>query len=303
MTPDPPRSTMTAAPRVEGTRSAAAKLRADLTHLLTEHVYAAGPGNDEELADLIEGLYGPSARRRFTDVWRRQDPAAIGAFVHATVPTLRAFAVEASFRAGTPAKPTTTESRRIAASHMQGTARLLARGIVSEQPTAFSGSVEAAASTLRSRLTALLTEHVHLVRAVLTRADPTAPRSLKANTASLVDAFTATHGAATARRVGGVWEQRIAILTEYARAAAARNARAQQAARLRLHGTRGALAELLGAEGLAAELEAASTALLRAAGSPADLRHLRHASAHMAATAAFLSDVIARQKPERFPSA
>src|SRR5579859_432077 len=173
---------------------AGSSLRAALTGLLIQHVAATAfvvqtavahggnltapqvkgaigalADNTNQLGAAIGSVYGPAAQAQFLKLWR----AHIGFFVNYTLGVATHNAAKAAaanqdlagytsqfsqFIAIVAKSPSAGKKIELAAMHMDGTAQVLAKGIVSAK--GISGSVTGAGSSLRAALTGLLIQHV-----------------------------------------------------------------------------------------------------------------------------------------------
>lgn len=368
-----------------GAKSGAAKLRADLTYLLDEHVYLAGIAvkqgvdegldskqfkaaagtldeNSKALADAIGGLYGEDAGKSFLALWRNhitffvdytkgkatKDAALVkkaekglddyratfGEFINSAVPGLPADAVAeeltphvesvfAAIDSVVAGKADAFDKLREAASHMPGTAKVLAGGIADSKKGEIDGSTEAGASELRATLTAGLTEHVYLAGIAVTqgvgegldsKAFAASAKTLDANSKGLADAIGSVYGPDAAKSFLALWRNHIDMFVEYTKGKATKDDALTDKARKDLDGYRTTFGEFIEganpklpadavAEALTPHVDSVIAAIdAVVAGDPEAFSLLREAAGHMPGTAETLADGIAQQKPDMFPS-
>ncbi|HVB26821.1 MAG TPA: hypothetical protein VNE21_02785 [Mycobacteriales bacterium] len=210
----------------------------------------------------------------------------------------------------------------MAAMHMDGTAQVLAQGIVSSK--GLTGAVAGAGSALRAGLTGLLIQHVAATgfvveTAVANGGNLTVPEvkgaiaALSANTDSLGAAIGSVYGAAAQQAFLTMWRAHIGFFVNYTLGVATKNASMVSTAQNDLKGyisqfsTFIAGATKLPAAAVAADLQGHVSTLETAindivAGSPAASADLSMAEAHMAGTAAVLAKGIASSAPAKFSS-
>ena len=261
--------------------------------------------------------------------------AEFGAFLNSAVPSLPADAVadelkphveslEKAIDSVVGGKADAFDNLRAAAGHMPGTAKILAGGIAGEKKDMFTGSVDAGASELRAGLTSLLTEHVYLAGIAVAQGvgDGLDSKSFKAaagtldeNSKALADAIGGVYGDDAGKQFLALWRAHIGFFVDYTKAKATKDDAGVEKAKKDLDGYRAEFGAFLAsanpnlpADAVADELKPHVESLFKAIDAVVSkdklaFDDLKAAAGHMPGTAEILSDGIARQKPDMFPSA
>jgi predicted oxidoreductase (fatty acid repression mutant protein) len=236
-------------------------------------------------------------------------PAAISTDLQGHVQTL-----EAAIKAIVTKKSDAAAKLQMAATHMDGTAQVLAAGIAKQQKLA--GNTDGAASTLRSGLTGLFIQHVAQTAAVVQTAVETsltaaqtkgAISALDDNTVALGKAIGSVYGKAAQTAFLKMWRAHIGFFVTYTKGLATKNQAMVAKAQHQLAGYKKDFAAFLAkATGLPATavatdlqghittLEAAIKAIVGK--DPSAGAKVSVAESHMAGTAAVLAKAIAAQK-------
>ena len=326
----------------------------------TKAALAALDQNTQGLGAAIGSYYGPAAQKEFLKLWRahigyfvnytlgvamhnpkqvataRQDlagyaakfsqfiagatklpAAAVAADLKGHVSTL-----ETAINAIVAKKPDAGQKIEMAATHMDGTAQVLAKGIASSK--GISGNVTGAGSSLRAALTGLLVQHVAATgfvaqTAVAAKGNLKAPEvkgaiaALHDNTNQLGAAFGSIYGHGAQKEFLKLWRAHIGYFVNYTLGVATHNSKQVATAQQDLAGYASKFSEFvagatkLPAAAVAADLqghistlEAAINAIV--AGSPKEGAALLMAENHMAGTAAVLAKGIAASMPSKFSS-
>jgi hypothetical protein len=252
---------------------------------------------------------------------------SFGQLINSVVPQLPADAVaqelvphvqslEAAIDAQVAGSPKQFQLLNDAASHMVGTAKVLAGGIAMNKGLA--GDAADKASDLRAGLTFLLTQHVYdagiaISTAVANKGSLTAPTSagavkaLDANSVALADALGSVYPDAKAPFLAS-WRQHIGFFVDYTLGKATGNKAQVAKATKDLDGYRTSFGQLINsvvpelpADAVAMELVPHVQSLFTAiddvvAGSPNAFKDLSTAAGHMPGTAATLAGGIAENK-------
>jgi hypothetical protein len=326
----------------------------------TKQALAALDQNTQGLGAAIGSVYGAAAQKQFLKLWRahigffvnytlgvaEHKPAKVAAaqkdlagytrqfsaFVSSATKLPKAAVaadlkghvttLETAINAIVAKKPNAGLKLDMAAMHMDGTAQVLAKGIVSSK--GISGNVTGAGSTLRAGLTGLLVQHVAATgfvvqTAVAAKGNLNAPEvkgaiaALDNNTVQLGAAIGSVYGAAAQKEFLKQWRAHIGFFVNYTLADATNNAAKKAKAMKDLAGyvsqfsTFVAGATKLPAAAVAADLKGHITTLETAidaivAGSPKSSADLLMAEDHMAGTAAVLAKGIASSMPSKFTS-
>ena len=210
-----------------------------------------------------------------------------------------------------------------AASHMPGTAEVLAGAIATQMPDTFSGDADSGASALRATLTAGLQEHVYLagiavVQGVSNGLDSdqfaAAAGALDANSVAISDAVGSVYGQAAGKQFLENWRQHITDFVLYTEGKATGDKAKVKEAEGNLEAYRGTfgafMAEAnpeLDAQAVADELtphiaSVFDTIDIVVSGKGDPFESLREAASHMPQTAFVLADAIATQMPDEFPA-
>jgi hypothetical protein len=243
--------------------------------------------------------------------------AAVAADLKDHVSTL-----ETAINAIVAKKPNAGAALEMAAMHMDGTAQVLAKGIVSSK--GISGNVTGAGSSLRAALTGELVQHVAATGFVVQTAvaakgnlkNPEVKGAIAAlsdNTNQLGAAIGSVYGPAAQKAFLKMWRAHIGFFVNYTLADATGNAKMKAQAKKDLAGyisqfsTFMAGATKLPASALAADLKGHVSTLetaidLIVAGSPKSSAALAMAENHMAGTAAVLAKGIVSSMPAKFTS-
>jgi len=243
--------------------------------------------------------------------------AAVAADLKDHVSTL-----ETAINAIVAKKPNAGLKLEMAAMHMDGTAQVLAKGIVSSK--GISGNVTGAGSSLRAALTGMLVQHVAATGFVVQTAvaakgnlkNPEVKGAIAAlsdNTNQLGAAIGSVYGAAAQKEFLKQWRAHIGFFVNYTLADATGNAKMKAKAKKDLAGyishfsTFLAGATKLPAPALATDLQGHVSTLetaidLIVAGSPRSSAALLMAENHMAGTGAVLAKGIVSSMPAKFTS-
>jgi hypothetical protein len=314
--------------------------------------------NTDDLGAAIGAIYGKAAEARFLQLWRahigffvnytlgvathnqmevataqrdlegyiaqfaafmssatKLPVAALEADLKGHVETL-----EAAINAIVEKSPNAGAAIEMAARHMDGTAQVLAEGIVSSR--GFSGSVTAPAAVLRASLTGMLIQHVADTAFVVQTAVAAggnlknaevqgAIAALGQNTDDLGAAIGAIYGKAAEARFLQLWRAHIGFFVNYTLGVATHNQMEVATAQRDLEGYIAQFAAFMSSatklpvaaleadlKGHVETLEVAIDDLV--AKSPSSGNALAMAENHMAGTAAVLSAGIASSKPSEF---
>ena len=217
--------------------------------------------------------------------------------------------------------PAAGDEIQMAAMHMDGTAQLLAQGIVSSD-TAIKGQVTSKASILRAALTGLLIQHVSDTGFVVETAIAAkgnlknsevlgAVHALALNTDALGAAFGALYGPAAKAEFLKMWRAHVGFFVNYTVGVATHSSSTVALAQRDLNGyvtsfshfvagatTLSASAVAADLRGHISTLETAINAIV--ATKPAAAQDLMMAETHMAGTAAVLSGGIVASMPSKF---
>ena len=326
----------------------------DLTKPATKAAVADLDANSVALSKAVGSAY-PAAEKPFLASWRQhigffvdytlgkatKNAAKVekakkdldgyrtsfGALIHSVVPELPADAVAAELTphvqslfaaidAVVAGSPQAYPLLQTAASHMPGTAKILAGGIATNKKLA--GSASDAAADLRSGLTYLLTEHVYdagiaINQAVADGGNLTKPGTkaavgmLDANSVALSKAVGSAYPAAEQPFLAS-WRQHIGFFVDYTLGKATKNSAKVMKAETDLDGYRTSFGSLINsvvpqlpADAVATELKPHVASLFTAindvvAGSPNTFADLTTAAGHMPGTAKILAGGIADNK-------
>ena len=229
--------------------------------------------------------------------------------------------LEAAINAIVAHSPTAGDALSMAAAHMDGTAQVLAKGIVASVK-GISGSVTSPAASLRAALTGLLIQHVAATGFVVQTAIAAkgnlkasevqgAIHALDLNTDQLGAAFGSVYGPAAKAEFLTMWRAHIGFFVNYTLGTATHNSAMVATAQRDLNGYVTsfsgfvAKATKLPASAVAADLRGHISTLETAinaivANSPAAGQDLSMAETHMAGTAAVLSGGIVASMPSKF---
>ncbi len=318
--------------------------------------------NSIALSEAIGSVYGDEAGKAFLGLWRKHigffvdyakakaekndanaKKAVAGldayrtdfaAFISGANPNLPADAVAeelkphtesvfAVIRAAATGSPKVFERIVEAASHMPGTANVLAGGIVKQFPDKFSGSAEAGASELRALLTDQLVGHEYLagiaiatgVSAGLDSKEFTAAAgALDTNSVALSESIGSVYGDDAAKAFLPLWRKHIGFFVAYTKAKAEKDEAGAKKAAADLDGYRtdfGAFLEGANpnlpadavAEALVPHVEGTFEAIDAVVAGEGDaFDKLQKAAGHMPMIANTLAGGIAKQFPDKFPS-
>ena len=326
----------------------------------TKAALAALDQNTQGLGAAIGSVYGSAAQQQFLKLWRAHigyfvnytigvaahNPAkvaqaqrdlagytaqfstfiagatklpasAVAADLKGHVSTL-----EAAINAIVAKKPDAGQKIEMAGMHMDGTAEVLASGIVASK--GISGKVTGAGSALRAALTGLLVQHVAATAfvvqtAVASNGNLKAPEvqgaisALTDNTNQLGTAIGSVYGPAAKTEFLKLWNAHVGYFVSYTLGKATHNTKMVATAQKDLDGyisqfsTFIAGATKLPASAVAADLKGHVSTLETAidaivAGSPRASADLLMAENHMAGTAAVLAQGIATSMPSKFSS-
>jgi hypothetical protein len=326
----------------------------------TTAALAALDQNTQALGAAIGSVYGSAAQQEFLKLWRAHigffvnytlGEASHNSSQIATAQTdLKGYISQfATFLAGATKLPesavaadlqghvTTLETAidaivtkspdagsaiEMAAEHMDGTAQVVAQGIVSSKN--ISGTVSAPASSLRAALTGLLVQHVAATAFVVQTAvanggNLKAPEvqgaiaALTANTNHLGAAIGSVYGAAAQQGFLKLWNAHIGFFVNYTLGEATHNQAMVATAQKDLQGYISQFATFLAGptklpesalasdlQGHVATLETAINAIVT--GSPTEGNALLMAENHMAGTAAVIAQGIVASMPSKFSS-
>ena len=252
---------------------------------------------------------------------------SFGQLINSVVPELPAAAVAdelkphvaslfAAIDAQVAGSPTQFALLETAASHMPGTAKILAGGIAANKKLA--GKTDDAGAELRAGLTYLLTEHVYYAGIAINQAVADGGNLKKPKTAAAVAALD-TNSVALSKAVGSAypaaeapflasWRQHIGFFVNYTLGKATKNAAMVTKATSDLDGYRTSFGQLINsvvpelpATAVADELKPHVASLFVAiddvvAGSANTFKDLSTAASHMPGTAAILAGGIATNK-------
>ncbi len=230
--------------------------------------------------------------------------------------------LETAINAIVAKSPDAGQKISMAAMHMDGTAQVLAKGIVSSKK--ISGSVTGTGSTLRGALTGLLVQHVAATAfvvqtAAVNKGNLRAPEvkgaiaALQTNTNQLGAAIGSVYGSAAQAKFLKLWNAHIGYFVHYTLGVATKNKAQVATAQKDLNGYITQFAAFVSGatklpqaageadlKGHVSTLETAIKAIL--AGSPSASADLMAAENHMAGTAAVLAQGIASSQPSKFSS-
>lgn len=217
--------------------------------------------------------------------------------------------------------PAAGDDVQMAAMHMDGTAQVLAEGIVSSKP-AITGQVTSKASSLRASLTGLLIQHVAdtgfvVETAIAAKGDLKNPEvtgaihALALNTDALGAAFGALYGPAAKAAFLKLWRAHVGFFVNYTLGVATHRPARVALAQQDLNGYVASFSRFvagathLAASAVAADLRGHISTLETAidaivASKPAAAQDLMMAESHMAGTAAVLSSGIVASMPSTF---
>jgi hypothetical protein len=272
------------------------------------------PGGDP----VLEGLAGYTKQfSEFIAGATKLPAAAVAADLKGHVSTL-----ETAINAIVAKKPNAGQKINMAAMHMDGTAEVLAKGIVASK--GISGNVTGAGSSLRAALTGLLVQHVAATgfvaaTAVAAGGNLKAPEvkgaiaALSQNTNELGAAIGSIYGPAAQKPFLKLWRAHIGFFVNYTLGVAGHNSKMVATAQHDLNGyisqfsTFIAGATKLPASAVAADLKGHVSTLETAinaivAGRPKASADLLMAENHMAGTGAVLAQGIASSMPSKFNS-
>jgi hypothetical protein len=326
----------------------------------TKAALAALDQNTQGLGAAIGSVYGTAAQKQFLKLWRahigffvnytlgvadhnskkvataqhdlagytkqfsefiagatKLPAAAVAADLKGHVTTL-----EAAINAIVAKKPDAGKKIDMAAMHMDGTAEVLAKGIVASKGIA--GNVTGAGSSLRAALTGLLVQHVAATGFVV-QAAVAAGGNLKApevkgaiaalgdNTDQLGAAIGSIYGPAAQKQFLKLWRAHIGFFVNYTLGVATHNSKKVATAQRDLNGYISQFSQFMAAatklpvaavaadlKGHVSTLETAINAIV--AGSPKASADLLMAENHMAGTGAVLAQGIAASMPSKFSS-
>jgi hypothetical protein len=220
--------------------------------------------------------------------------------------------------------PTVFDKLAAAAAHMPMTAAILSGAIAKQYPDKFAGSTTAGASELRAGLTALLQEHVYEagiavaygVGAGLDSGEfKAAAASLDKNSVALSEAIGSVYGKPAGSQFLALWRKHIGFFVDYTKAKATKDAAGAAKAKAGLNSYRQEFGAFLASanpnltqKAVADELKPHVQTLFDAIDavvgkSPKVFDRLQVAAAHMPMTAEILSGAIAKQFPDKFPTA
>lgn len=204
-----------------------------------------------------------------------------------------------------------------AADSMKDMAIVLAAGIVKQKNEDVPGKLDAIGAVMRTTLAAKLQAHTYLTgittAAVVGGGDAKAARqALDENSVELSQAITAVYGEDTGGKFLELWRRHLALVGDYAAAAASNDTSGVQAARAGLDENRSSLAALLSEvnprlaqAAVADDLGRHVGGLLAVVGAqvakdPSQVAKLREAAEQMPATGLLLATAIAQQFPSKF---
>ena len=274
--------------------------------------------NKAQVATANKDLAGYTAQfSHFVSSATKLPAAAVAADLKGHVTTL-----ETAINAIVAKSPDAGQKIEMAAMHMDGTAQVLAEGIVSSK--GISGKVTGSGSTLRGALTGLLIQHVAATAFVVQTAAAnsgklSAPEvkgaiaALTDNTNQLGAAIGSVYGGAAQKEFLKLWNAHIGFFVNYTLGVATKNSAKVATAQKDLNGYIAQFSQFIAgatklpASAVAADLkghvstlETAINAIL--AGSPKASSDLQMAENHMAGTAAVLAQGIASSMPSKFTS-
>jgi predicted oxidoreductase (fatty acid repression mutant protein) len=222
--------------------------------------------------------------------------------------------LETAIKAIVTKSPTAGAALQMAATHMDGTADVLAKGIATQKK--LPGNVDGAASALRAGLTGLLIQHVAQTAQVVQTAVETSltskqtaasVKALDQNTVELGKAIGSVYGQAAQKQFDKIWRAHIGFFVNYTKGLATNDQALVSKSQKQLAGYKKDFAKFIGgATGLPAAavatdlqghiqtLEAAIKAIVTK--SPNAAAKTSAAESHMAGTAAVLAKGIAAQK-------
>ena len=326
----------------------------------TKAALAALDQNTQGLGAAIGSVYGSAAQKQFLKLWRahigffvnytlgvaghnskkvataqhdlagyisqfsafvsgatKLPASAVAADLKGHVTTL-----ETAINAIVAKKPNAGQKINMAAMHMDGTAEVLAKGIVASKGIA--GNVTGAGSSLRAALTGLLVQHVAATgfvvqTAVAAGGNLKAPEvkgaiaALSQNTNELGAAIGSIYGPAAQKQFLKLWRAHIGFFVNYTLGVATHNSKMVATAQHDLNGYISqfsafiAGATKLPASAVAADLKGHVSTLETAikaivAGRPKASADLLMAENHMAGTGAVLAQGIASSMPSKFNS-
>ncbi|MHB2022717.1 MAG: hypothetical protein ACYCO3_05225 [Mycobacteriales bacterium] len=243
--------------------------------------------------------------------------AAVAADLQGHVATL-----ETAINAIVAKSPAAGADIEMAAAHMDGTAQVLAKGIVASK--GIPGSVTSPAASLRAGLTGLLIQHVAATAFVVQTAvanggNLKAPEvvgaiaALTDNTNHLGQAFGSVYGSAAQAKFLQLWNAHIGFFVNYTLGKATNNQAMVASAQSDLDGYISQFSQFvagatkLPASAVAADLEGHVSTLETAindivSGTPAEGQALAMAETHMAGTASVLARGIVSSMPSKFSS-
>ena len=195
---------------------------------------------------------------------------------------------------------------------------------MSSSENASDEGVESGSAELRAGLTALLSEHVYLAGISVTQGVgegldskqfKAAAAELDENSKGLADAIGGVYGDEAGEQFLSLWRAHIGFFVDYTKGKATKDAKVAKKAQKDLDGYRREFGAFLAsanpnltADAVAMELDPHVKSLTDAidsvvAGKGDAFAKLREAASHMPGTAQVLSGAIAKQFPDKFPSA
>ncbi len=274
--------------------------------------------NPAKISTASKDLAGYTAQfSKFVASATKLPAAAVAADLKGHVSTL-----ETAINAIVARSPQAGKKIEMAAMHMDGTAQVLAKGIVASK--GISGSVTGAGASLRAALTGLLIQHVAATAFVVQTAvagggNMSAPEvkgavsALADNTSQLGAAIGSTYGSAAQQEFLKLWNAHIGYFVNYTLGKATHDTARAATAKKDLAGYITKFSQFIAGatklpvsavaadlQGHVATLETTINSIV--AGSPKASMDLLMAENHMAGTGAVLAQGIAASMPAKFAS-
>ena len=216
------------------------------------------------------------------------------------------------------------EKLALAASHMPGTANVLAGAIAKQYPDKFSGSADDGGSALRATLTAALQEHVYLAGIAVntgvgagldSKEFKAAADTLDKNSQALAAAIGSVYGDEAGEQFLALWRDHIGFFVEYTKAKAGGDDAGAEKARKGLDDYRAEFGAFIASANPNLTADAVAEELIPhvdsvfdtidsvVAGKTDVFEKLALAASHMPGTANVLAGAIYKQSPDKFPAA